>query len=510
MNKTTQSNNQNLEIFKADNLLALPSSIQSKSSTLRAIFARAANASMQKGTTKEEAIFAGVNAVKIEENRLKRIAEKQRGSHQGSKPKSTRAFAGSTQGSTSSAAFSMTAKAADVPPEVVTEEELNAQLKDEFNRKFTRIIKTEFDQQGRLVLTYSDGTKIVSQNVAPADSISQSVTLHTNPVFDYVLFNTTAGLTSEDFLPGMLTWNEFEDCLNVVQADGSMLQVGLENYIEVINRSGSTIQNGTIVRFSGVNGEEIPQVLPMVGDGSVEPLYAVGVLTNTLADGERGRATILGKVRNLNTTGSDVSETWQQGDLLWVSATNPGKLTRVRPTAPNVQISVAAVLKVSSTEGILLVRPTIFPRLFYGKFMSTQNQIPALANTAYAVTFNSTDIASGFVLDNNSRIKALNAGLYSFDFRLQITSTNANAKNIWIWARKNGVDIPNSATKVSVTGNGVEVVPSWDFVYSFVINDYFELMYAVDDTGLLINAPAATAFAPATPSAMLKVKQVNL
>lgn len=492
----------------------IESLLKDKPSSIKELFARISGASLAKGQTEDEAIFAGFNAVRVEENRLKKLAEKQRPAKP-KQPQTTRAFAGSSPES----AFAMTSKAlnpippdvvagvaADVVAGVVTEEE----LKEEFNRKFTRIIKTEFDPQGRLVLTYSDGTKIISQNVAPADSISQSVTLHTNPVFDYVLFNTTAGLTEEDFLPGMLTWNEFEDCLNVIQGDGTRLQVGLENYIEVVNRSGSTIQNGTIVRFSGVNGEEIPQVLPMVGDGSVEPLFVVGVLTNTLTDGERGRATILGKVRNLNTTGSDVGETWQQGDLLWVSATSPGKLTKVRPTAPNVQISVAAILKVDATEGVLLVRPTIFPRLFYGKFMSTQNQTPALANTAYAVTFTSTEIASGFVLENNSRIKALNAGLYSFDFRLQVTSTNSSQKNIWIWARKNGVDVPNSATKVSVTGNGGEIVPSWDFVYSFVINDYFELMYAVDDTGLLINAPAATAFAPATPSAMLKVKQVNL
>lgn len=496
-------NKEQAEVSKAQSLLVIPSNIQDKSLSLQAVFSKAAKAALAKGVTKDEATFAGINAVKIEENRLKRIAESQRVV----KPKAaTRAFAGDSSGS----AFAMTSKALhDIPSEVPTEEELQ-QLHQELKAKFTKIIKSEFDPQGRLILTYSDGTKVISQNVAPADSISQSVTLHTNPVFDYVLFNTTAGLTSEDFLPGMLTWNEFEDCLNIVQNDGSMLQVGLENYIEVVNRSGSTIQNGTIVRFSGVNGEEIPQVLPMIGDGSVEPLFVVGVLTNTLTDGERGRATILGKVRTLNTTGSDVGETWQQGDLLWVSPTNPGKLTKVRPTAPNVQISIAAVLKVGTSDGILLVRPTIFPRLFYGKFMSTQSQLPALANTAYAITFNSTDIASGVVLENNSRIKVLNAGLYSFDFRLQITSTNANQKNIWIWARKNGIDVPNSATKVSVTGNVVELVPSWDFVYSFVIGDYFELMYAVDDTGLLINAPAATAFAPATPSAVLKVKQVNL
>jgi hypothetical protein len=42
------------------------------------------------------------------------------------------------------------------------------------------------------------------------------------------------------------------------------------------------------------------------------------------------------------------------------------------------------------------------------------------------------------------------------------------------------------------------------------INDYFELMYAVSDTAISINAPANTAFAPATPSATLRVSQINL
>ena len=487
------------KVFSADQTI---DAVRNKSRELREIFAQAANASLSLGRTREEAIFAGLSAVKIAEKKKNegkpkvKTSVKPSGSPTGA---STRVFAGAPNTSP----FETTSKASENFLE-------GSRGIDEYERKFLKIIKSEFDPQGRLVLTYSDGTKVVSQNQAPADSISQSVTLHTNPVFDYVLFNTTAGLTTEDFLPGMLTWNEFEDCLNVVQNDGSVLQVGLENYIEVVNRSGTSIQNGTIVRFSGVNGEEIPQVLPMIGDGSIEPLYVVGVLTNTLTDGQRGRATILGKVRNLNTTGSAVGETWNQGDLLWVSPTQPGKLTKIRPTAPNVNISVAAVLKVGTTDGILLVRPTIFPRLFYGKFLSNQTQTPVAVNTPYAVTFNLTDITSGVLVENNSRIKVLNAGLYSFDFRLQVTSTNSSQKNIWIWARKNGTDVPTSATKVTLVGNSVEITPSWDFVYSMLVNDYFELVYAVDDTAVSINAPGPTAFAPSTPSATLKVKQVNL
>jgi len=465
--------------------------MQDKSTELKRLFADTANAALARGQSEEESIFAGLSAVRSRENidRASALATRIK------QKETTRAFAGAS----SSSAFEVTSKALT-----------SKALTPEASKHIAKIIKAEFDKQGRLVLTYSDGSKVVSQNAAPADNITQHVTTHINPVFDYVLFNTTADLTPDDFLPGMLTWNEFEDCLNVVQNDGSVNQVGLENYIEVVNRSGSTIQNGTVVRFSAVNGDEIPQVVPMIGDGSIEPLYAVGILTNTLLHGQRGRATILGKVRTLDTTGASSGETWQQGDILWVSPTEAGRLTRVRPTAPNINISVAAVLKVSATEGILLVRPTIFPRLFYGKFLSTQSQVPTAINTPIAVTFNVQDIASGVLVQNGSQIKVLNAGLYSFDFRLQVTSTNSSQKNIWIWARKNGVDIPTSTTKVSVSGNGIELVPSWDFVYSMLVNDYFELMYATDDTTLIINAPAAIAFAPSTPSAVLKVKQVNL
>jgi hypothetical protein len=41
-----------------------------------------------------------------------------------------------------------------------------------------------------------------------------------------------------------------------------------------------------------------------------------------------------------------------------------------------------------------------------------------------------------------------------------------------------------------------------------VANDVFQLMWATDSTNVSLDAPAATAFAPATPSAELSVKQV--
>ena len=463
--------------WSADNT---PTAIQGKSLKLRELFAKVANASLDKGFSKEESIFAGTNAVKIEERK-----------NQPAKVKAPKVPSHVSSLRSYTNPFEMVSKAAEEP--IVP-----------------TVKAAEFDAQGHLVILMSDGSRIQTKGKAVEQHIDQRIGVSVNPVFDHVQMNTTANYTAEDYLPGMMTWNEFEDCLDIVQNDGSILQVGLESYIEVINKTASTLPNGSVVRFSGVSLDEIPEASPLIADGSTPPLYLIGVLTNTLIPGQRGRATVFGKLRNINTTGSDVGETWQQGDLLYSHPTQAGKLTRVQPTAPNLVISIAAVLKVDSTQGKILVRPTIFPRLFYGTFSSSVNQTAPTINTPHAVHFENTEISSGVRIINEGQISTDYPGLYAFDFRIQLTSSNSSQKNMYIWARKNGVDIPRSTSKVTLVGNGVELVPSWSFTVSMQAGDYFELMYAVDDLAIIINAPLATSFAPSTPSATMRVSQINL
>lgn len=308
---------------------------------------------------------------------------------------------------------------------------------------------------------------------------------------------------------GTLAWNTGEDCLDIYHEDGSVLQTGLESYIRVRNYTGNTLAQGTLVQFSGVNGDANPTCAALLANSTFDPLYTIGVLTNDVPNGEVGRATTFGKVRQLNTTGSEVGESWANGDILWASTTNAGKLTKVKPTAPYPAISVAVVVKSGTTDGELLVRPLIFPRLYYGSFSSNATQTANTSNTAYPVVFNTTDFASGHILQNNSQIVAVHSGLYNYQFSLQLLSGSSAEKNIWIWAAKNGNDVPNTASRITKKDNGVYSVASWNFVLSMDAGDYFELMFAVSDTGLSIPAPTATGFAPAIPSSLLSVTQVN-
>jgi hypothetical protein len=102
------------------------------------------------------------------------------------------------------------------------------------------------------------------------------------------------------------------------------------------------------------------------------------------------------------------------------------------------------------------------------------------------------------------------SGLYNYKFSIQFVSTNSAAKDVWVWFRKNGVDIPDSATRITITGNGVYDVASWDISVSMNAEDYFQIMWAASDTSVSITAPPATAFCPAIPSVILTVTEVAL
>lgn len=317
-------------------------------------------------------------------------------------------------------------------------------------------------------------------------------------------------LTGTDYTPpGTLTWNSDEDCLNIHQEDGSTLQTGLENYIRVYNQSGSVLENGTLVTFGGIDGGD-PIAIKATANSTFDPLFTIGVLTNDIQNLSHGRATTFGKVHNLNTTGSDVSETWAVGDLLWMHPSQAGKMTKVKPTPSNAIISVAAVTKVHATDGEILVRPVIEYRKHYGSFSDTGvgNHVATNINVPQMAHLTTTDFSSGHTLGANNNVVAQFAGLYNYQFSIQVTSTNAASKNIYIWPRKNGQNIPNSASVFSVGGNGGNAVPAWNFIIPMSAGDEFQLMWAVDDTALVLKGSTTTAFSPAIPTTILTVTQV--
>lgn len=158
----------------------------------------------------------------------------------------------------------------------------------------------------------------------------------------------------------------------------------------------------------------------------------------------------------------------------------------------------------------------IYEPLSYGhnclaQIYTTATHSAVSANTAYAVTWESTAYSEDVAVDGTttSRINFARTGTYQVDFSAELLSSNSSAKSIYIWPRINGTDIPYSTIVTTVTNNGDSIVVSRSGIFEMTAGDYLEAMFAVTDTALKIQGTAATAFSPAAPSATLAVTQLR-
>lgn len=306
---------------------------------------------------------------------------------------------------------------------------------------------------------------------------------------------------------GVLSYNSTEDTLDLTHLNGVVQQLGIEQYMRCENDTGATIENGSVVGFAGVNGEL--KVSKYLANSAANELYFVGVATYDMAAGSIGMVTTYGKVRGLDTTGPG-AETWAKGDILYASPTTPGGLTNVRPTAPNVVVVAAAVLVVDATAGEILVRPTIPMGLDYGSFDSTSDQTLAAINTPTAVTLDNTLSANGVTLSSGSRLTAAQSGFYQISSVFQLTSNSSSAKNVYFWLRKGGADVADSTRAVTVDINNGFIPISLNYTISLAASEYVELYWAANDVNVTLDAIAASGFAPAAPSVLVNVSQLQL
>lgn len=339
------------------------------------------------------------------------------------------------------------------------------------------------------------------------DNIFESLLLSQNKEPDRF-----ANLDYIDFVDGphlgkqqRMQWNADDGTIDVGLYNGVVLQAGQETLAYVLNDSGASIANGSAVMVTGSDATSGKmKVDKLVSDGSVEENTTLGVATQTIDDGEFGYIATFGIVRGVNTN------SWISGDILYADPATAGGLTSTKPSAPDNVIPMAIVLAVGTTDGSMFVRPTITQQQYYGSFYDTTDQTPAVINTAYAITWNTTQISSGVSIGTpTSRIYIDNAGFYTVTFSAQLTSGSSSAKNGWFWPRINGVDVANSAMKVTVISNAETKPLNRAMTFSFSAGDYVEAMWAADDINMMLDASASTAFAPASPSVIMTVAQTQ-
>lgn len=302
---------------------------------------------------------------------------------------------------------------------------------------------------------------------------------------------------------GQSRWNKADQTLDINMDFGVAQPVGQATYARVNNNTGSTITKGTAVGFAGVTANAL-QVAPFLADGTQSTINIVGLMAHDLSSGAtNGYVTTWGFVRNVNTSA------FTAGQILYVSPTVAGGLTATKPTAPNNIIPIAVCVVSNATTGVLFVRPTIDDNKNYGIFNKTTDQVPAAINTEYLLTFDNTESSSGVSIGSPaSRIVVASNGSYELEATVQLTSNNASQKTVWVWFKKNGAAIANSARLATFSLNGGYFQAILHKHVTLNANDYIEVAFASDNIGITVDNIAATAFAPASPAVILAISEI--
>jgi hypothetical protein len=138
------------------------------------------------------------------------------------------------------------------------------------------------------------------------------------------------------------------------------------------------------------------------------------------------------------------------------------------------------------------------------------------ANIPTQITFNITDFISAMVSDGTDGVKAGQAGVYNYQFSVQLKNTDTQTHSAWIWLRINGVDVPGTGSKFDVVSShgGIPgyVIAACNFYVQMQPDDTVEMWAAVSNTAVSFDAsPAATTpfIMPSIPSIVATVAFVS-
>ena len=154
-------------------------------------------------------------------------------------------------------------------------------------------------------------------------------------------------------IEGTTWWDNVDKTLQVKTDVDATLQIGQEFYGRGINKTGSQLDNGTVVYVGGGDaGSERPTFAKASATSWETSQNEIGVLTHDVANNTEGFATLIGLVRGLDTSGLTV------GDPIYLSETD-GEFTGTKPSAPAFPVTIGLVIKVGVTDGVIFVKAKV-------------------------------------------------------------------------------------------------------------------------------------------------------
>jgi hypothetical protein len=195
------------------------------------------------------------------------------------------------------------------------------------------------------------GLTYVSKKITGAELVGNRVpyTGATTNV-DLGEYELKAGQLTLDVLPtgtaavGTTRWNNTLGSSETTLKGGSViLKNGVDLVARIVNKvtPNTTLTKATypVVKVSGAQGQRLAVAYAQANNDN-NSADTLGLVIETIPTNQEGFIMTVGQIENINTTGSLQGETWADGDVLYLSPTIPGAITKVKPTGATGHIVI--------------------------------------------------------------------------------------------------------------------------------------------------------------------------
>jgi hypothetical protein len=151
---------------------------------------------------------------------------------------------------------------------------------------------------------------------------------------------------------GVQTWSQLD---YVPEGGASAYPENL--FLTVVNKTTDNLlaSEYKVLKVITAQGQRLA-VDYALADSDSNSADTIGVVFENINNNQSGKLTVIGEVTGINTTGSLQGETWADGDALFLSATTPGAITKVKPTAPDHAVRLGYVVYAHANQGKIYVK----------------------------------------------------------------------------------------------------------------------------------------------------------
>ena len=228
--------------------------------------------------------------------------------------------------------------------------------------QITGTLSDQSDLQSALDAKFDDPTGTISQYIR-GDGTLATFPLITGYV-PYTGATTNVDLGEYELKAGQLTldttptgtaavtttrWNDSVGVTETTLKGGNViLKNGVDLVARVVNKvtPNTTLTKASYqaVKISGAQGQRLAVGLAQANTDA-NSADTIGLVTETIPTNQEGFIMTVGNLEGVNTTGSLQSETWIDGDVLYLSPSTAGAITNIKPTGATGHIVVVGYVE---------------------------------------------------------------------------------------------------------------------------------------------------------------------